>query len=230
MDLFTKVIPAGTILYHGHALQHKIDLNCEHKWFALNKEDAERHGKKTSRYILKHDLSLVNIAHQLFHMDFMYKVISRYPHQEERDKILFPIGLPSLEQQIERIKTNLRPNALLENCEKSKSLKAECEAFKFSVQYNGENWDNYFADAIKKIYTIHQGYICDIHWPSILLGGRLIPEVCIFNPSTVLQPQIIHLGGFKKQSKPRKKDIVDCGRQFIDPISKQVFIVPPGRT
>ena len=48
-------------------------------------------------------------------------------------------------------------------------------------------------------------YICDIHWPSILLGGRLIPEVCIFNPSTVLQPQIIHLGGFKKQKKHVKK-------------------------
>lgn len=199
-ELFTIVIPKGTILYKGfNDSSTKFDASSrEPCWFAFDREHAQKYGRNVCAVKLTKKLALVNICSGLFKTHFT-DMMNLIEDKDEKEQALGAIGVPNLSVQESLVVTNVPEKARPDNlCIVNKQLFAQTQYFDGHSRYSAENLDKVMLKHMMNFYGKYtDGYIQPVDLPSC--WHRTFPkELCLFNVSKcVVQP--LTKGGRKKR-------------------------------
>ena len=235
MELFTKILPEGTLIYRGHAnIKDKPFKIGQHVWFALNEDHAKQYGKHITTFNLTRPVTLLINCHQTFLHDFSFKVTEKYKKIMDRLRALMPLGLPDLQTQQDfgmTLSIGLYDERKLKTEEDIRIKRTiDCNVGSFghkhrcSKQSEGEMFDDHMVIAMKEIYhNSHNGYICPLFWASIHHAGSLTPELCLFDANQyvrrVRENSLKKGGSFKKETSfNTRKQLVgaDNERRYYD--------------
>lgn len=207
MDFFSIKKQKGD-LFHGTYELDNFNVENRPMWFAHNEEGAKKYGTRILKFKFIKEVKLIDISHQIFHMDFMAKVNNDKSPDIDTSKFnpMIAIGLPDLNSQLKII--GHRDKGIYPNTSTDKRLLDIIEKFSplFGNKHRFSNKtdppsDKFMVDALQKLYPEYNGYICNNYWPSYHHGGFLIPETCIFKPLEHIE--LITSGG--KSNKMKKK-------------------------
>ena len=184
IELFTLVLPKGTLLYKGFETETKFDYSFKGpSWFALDRKEAEKYGRHVCSVKLSHKLLLINISSGIFKMHFA-DMLNMIPDKEEREEALGALGIPDPETQQSLINKRILKMHQPENkCKRNVDLEMETKYFQGHSRYSGKALDKTMVQNMMNIYgKIVDGYVQPMDVPSCW-HGRFPKEVCLFNVS-----------------------------------------------
>jgi len=229
MDSFTitKKPTDAVHLFHATMSPKTKPLQIQDRpmWFAHSENDAKNYQEVVLKFVLSRPIKLIDVTHQVFHMDFVAKVNNYFAPQITTEKMdaLVALGLPDLNSQMqhmgERMNGGLYPGDT--DTEESAALLSVIDTFsplfglkhRFSEQ-NQQNSDAAMVKMMMLLYPDYDGYTCTNFWPSYHHGGFLLPETCLFHPQTCIHQDLTFLGG-RRTRKPKKPNQVGGSKNIF---------------
>ena len=241
MDHLTFVLSRGSELYHGTTTEGSIDLHDKPTWFG-DFHAARTYGDRVHKLVVDaRDLRLLDVSRPAFHADFVGRVNMLFTGSKasgmdpRKERALAPLGLPDLETQLLVVPPmtdglyerpgadDVRGNALFDKIQRFVGYFGRHHRYSLAAEDN--NLDKDMVQAMILAYPTHDGYTCPIMWPSCHHGGFLLPETCLFDPSSsglVLVPDVAQspVGGGRTKRRvqaPAMRGGGESGRGFVVP-------------
>ena len=210
MELFTITYEPNKIIYKGTNKKiYTKSFDTNPLWLG-DINTAQKYGKFIHKFKIKKQLKLIDVTNGIFHNNFIAEINHHYKDGTSsshiKRKLLLPFGLPNLNNQ-------LRLKKLEKNNLYNKDIVDDYIGF-FNDKHRCsiDNFDQETTILMKILYPSFDGYISELHWPSYFHDGFLLPELCIFDPSSSLEYlglyNNINSGGFLNEnidSKSKKK-------------------------